>query len=85
MAKKRFKGWRKSQMRSGWNNILSGGDSMDKIGVKRDGLQLHSIDHTDIQFTSKLIFQNPPTSGHLLSPLPLSPGTPHLDQGSPSS
>lgn len=53
--------------------------------MKGDGLQLHSIDHTDVQLTNKLIFQNPPTSGHLLSPLPPSPGVPHLDQCSPSS
>lgn len=49
---------------------------MDSIGVKRDGLQLHATDHTDVQLTSKLIFPNPPTSGHLLSPPAPSPGAP---------
>lgn len=57
---------------------------MDNIGVKRDGLQLHSIDHRHSTY-QQVDLQKPTHFCYLLSPLPPNPGVPHLDQCSPSS
>lgn len=55
------------------------------ISVNRDGLQLYSIAHTDVQLASKLICKNLPSSGHLLRSTPPSPVISHLDQCNASS